>query len=56
MYGWNDRPTKAMLKHFVGGDQPRAVFEIGEYEVEVATTATGNDERGSDQYAQPAVA
>jgi hypothetical protein len=56
MYGWNDKPTKAKLKHFVGGDQPRAVFEIGEYEVEVATTATGNDERGNDQYAQPAVA
>jgi hypothetical protein len=44
MYGWNDKPNKAKLKHFIGGDQPRAVFEIGEYEVEVPTTATENDE------------
>jgi hypothetical protein len=44
MYGWNDNPTKAKLKHFIGGDQLRAVFEIGEFEVEVPTTATENDE------------
>jgi len=55
MYGWNDRPTKAKLKHFIGGDQPRAILEIGEYEVEVATTKTGNDDSGNDQYAEPAV-
>jgi hypothetical protein len=55
MYGWNERSTKAKLKHFAGGDQPRAVFEIGEYEVEIGTTVSGKDEHGSDRYAEPAV-
>jgi hypothetical protein len=55
MYGWNDRPTKAKLKGFAGGDQPRAVFEIGEYVVEISTTASEKDEHGNERYAEPAV-
>jgi len=55
MYGWNERSTKAKLKHFAGGDQPRVIFEIGEYEVEIGTTVSGKDEHGSDRYAEPAV-
>jgi hypothetical protein len=55
MYGWDDRPTKAKLKHVAGGDQPRAVFEIGEYEVEIPTTVSEKDEHGNDRYAEPAV-
>ena len=55
MYGWNERPTKAKFKHFLGGDNPRAVFEIGEYEVEIPTTATDKDEHGNDRYARPEV-
>jgi hypothetical protein len=31
MYGWNERPTKAEIKHFIGGDSPAAVLKIGEY-------------------------
>lgn len=42
MYGWNESPVKGQLKHFIGGDNPRAVFEIGEYIVEIATTIDGD--------------
>jgi hypothetical protein len=31
------------------------VFEIGEYEVEIPTTATDKDEHGNDRYARPEV-
>lgn len=55
MYGWNQSPVKGKLKHFLGGENPRAMFEIGEYQVEIGTVKTGTDERGNDQYAEPAV-
>lgn len=35
MYGWNERPTKASVKHFIGGDKPATVYSIGKYEVTV---------------------
>jgi hypothetical protein len=34
-YGWHEHPTKAAVKHFVGGDEPRVVYAIGQYEVTV---------------------
>lgn len=35
MYGWNERPTKARVKHLIGGDAPAAVYSVGKYEVTV---------------------
>lgn len=29
LYGWNDHPTKATLKHYLGGEKPAAVYEVG---------------------------
>lgn len=55
MYGWNESPVKGNLKHFIGGENPRAVFEIGEYQVEIGTVTTGADEHGHGQYARPEV-
>ena len=34
-WGWNDRPTKAEVKHLIGGEKPAAVYRIGRYEVTV---------------------
>jgi hypothetical protein len=36
MYGWNDKAAKADPKHYIGGEKPAAVYEIGQYEVTVA--------------------
>lgn len=55
MYGWNESPVKGNLKHFIGGESPRAVFEIGEYQVEIGTAKTGVSENGYDNYAEPVV-
>jgi hypothetical protein len=56
MYGWNESPVKAKLMHFIGGENPRAVFEIGEYHVEIATTIEGSmASLGDVQYAEPVV-
>jgi hypothetical protein len=55
MYGWNESPVKGNLKHFIGGDNPKAAFEVGEYLVEIATVQTGADERGNAIYAEPVV-
>lgn len=35
MFGWANRPTKAAVKHFIGGDEPKAVYKVGQYEVTV---------------------
>lgn len=35
MFGWNDRPSKASVKHHIGGDEPAVVYGIGKYEVTV---------------------
>jgi len=35
MYGWNERPTKATVRHHIGGDSPATVYEIGRYRVTV---------------------
>jgi hypothetical protein len=37
MFGWNDRPTKAELKHRIGGDSPARVVAVGygHYEVTI---------------------
>lgn len=35
MLNWSERPTKADVKHFVGGDNPAVVYRIGKYEVTV---------------------
>lgn len=35
MFGWNDRPTKAEVKHHIGGDEPKVVYKVGQYEVTV---------------------
>lgn len=48
MYGWNQAVTKAESKHTIGGDSPRAVFEIGEYVVEIPVAKIGDD-----LYAEP---
>jgi hypothetical protein len=34
-FGWNEKPTKASPKRYLGGDNPAAVYEIGGYEVTV---------------------
>ena len=44
LYGWNDRPTKAHVKHFIGGDKPATVYKIGEYEVTVPGAVADGDE------------
>lgn len=33
MFGWSDRPTKVEVRHFIGGDNPAAVFMVGQYEI-----------------------
>jgi hypothetical protein len=38
-WGWNDRPTKAEVKHHIGGDTPAVVYKVGRYEV----TAPGDE-------------
>lgn len=43
MFGWNERPTKAEAKHFIGGDEPAAVFSVGQYEVTVPGVTPEND-------------
>ena len=35
MYGWNERPAKAAVKNLIGGDDPKTVFQVGQYEVTV---------------------
>jgi hypothetical protein len=35
MYGWNERPSKASVKHLIGGDKPATVYSVGQYEVSV---------------------
>lgn len=35
MYGWNERPSKATAKNFIGGDNPAAIYEVGQYQVTV---------------------
>jgi hypothetical protein len=35
MFGWNNRPTKASVKHLIGGDNPATVYSVGKYEVTV---------------------
>ena len=55
MYGWNESPVKGRLKHFIGGDNPRAVFEIGEYVVEIATTIDGDIAGDHPSYVEPVV-
>lgn len=35
MFNWNDRPTKAEVKHYIGGDKPARVLTIGQYEITV---------------------
>ncbi len=34
-WGWNERATKAEVKHLIGGDTPAVVYNIGRYEVTV---------------------
>lgn len=34
-YGWNERPTKAEVKHHIGGDAPAVVYKVGHYEVTI---------------------
>lgn len=34
-YGWNERDSKVEPRHFIGGDKPAAVYEIGSYQVTV---------------------
>lgn len=56
MYGWNESPVKGQLRHFIGGEKPRAVFEIGEYVVEIATTIDGDLTAGEAvHYVKPVV-
>ena len=43
MYGWNERPTKADAKHYIGGDQPAAVYEIGQYQVTIGGATPENE-------------
>lgn len=38
MYGWNERPTKAKLKHVINDDH---VYEVGHYDVTVRQTEGG---------------
>lgn len=33
MYGWNEKPAKAELKHHIGGAREGRVYKIGQYEV-----------------------
>jgi hypothetical protein len=37
MFGWNERPTKADVKHLIGGENPARVVEVGygHYEVTI---------------------
>ena len=35
MYGWNNAPTKAEVRHLIGGDEPATVYSIGLYDVTV---------------------
>lgn len=35
-YGWNERDSKVEPRHFIGGDKPAAVYEIGTYQVTVS--------------------
>lgn len=35
MFGWNDRPTKAKVRHRIGGDAPAVVYEVGRHHVTV---------------------
>lgn len=42
MYGWNEKPTKATTHQFIGGENPRAVYEIGQYEVTVEGSSPDN--------------
>lgn len=34
-YGWSTRPTKVEVKHFLTGDAPAAVFDVGRYQITV---------------------
>ncbi len=34
-WGWNERATKADVKHLIGGDEPKVVYKVGQYEVTV---------------------
>lgn len=38
MYGWNERSTKARVKHLIGGEAPATVYSVGKYEVTVPGT------------------
>lgn len=35
MFGWNERPSKATVKHHVGGEAPAVVYGVGKYEITV---------------------
>jgi len=35
MFNWNERPSRATVKNFIGGDCPAVVYKIGQYEVTV---------------------
>ena len=35
MFGWSERATKASVKHFIGGECPAVVYQIGRYEVTI---------------------
>lgn len=34
-WNWNDRPTKAIVKHYIGGDDQGTVYSVGQYEVTI---------------------
>lgn len=34
-WNWNERPTKAEIAHHIGGDEPKVVYRIGQYEVTI---------------------
>lgn len=48
MYGWNQSATKANHTAVHGGENPRHIFEVGEYTLEISTVQIGENE-----YAEP---
>jgi hypothetical protein len=37
-FGWNDRPSKATIRHRIGGDKPAIVYHVGGHLVTVPVT------------------